>query len=207
MAISDYSTTPGSNTSISGINIAENCSPAGLNNATRQMMADIKTWYDTVQAGGTYQPLDATLTALAALTTAADKGLYATASDTFATYDLTSFGRSLVAVANAAAARTLLGVLEVSASSLANPGYIKFNVSGTILTLQWGSGTLAGNSSGTITYPTSFSTFGVCIVSGGSSSTSNEGDIHPYTASGLSSQAIVNSAASSGSYQYLAIGV
>lgn len=41
MAVSDYSTTPGSNGTISGINIAENCSPAGINNAIRQMMADI----------------------------------------------------------------------------------------------------------------------------------------------------------------------
>lgn len=41
MSISDYSTTPASNTSISGINIAEGCSPGGLNDAIRQLMADI----------------------------------------------------------------------------------------------------------------------------------------------------------------------
>lgn len=49
------------------------------------------------------QPLDATLTALAALTVAADKLIYATGSDTFATADLTSLGRTLLAAANAGA--------------------------------------------------------------------------------------------------------
>ncbi|MCX8505089.1 MAG: phage tail protein, partial [Alphaproteobacteria bacterium] len=42
MAVSDYLTTPGQNNTISGINIAENCSPAGLNDAIRQLMADIR---------------------------------------------------------------------------------------------------------------------------------------------------------------------
>ena len=45
MAISDYSTTAASNTTISGINVDENCPPAGLNNAIRQMMADLASWY------------------------------------------------------------------------------------------------------------------------------------------------------------------
>lgn len=42
MAISAYSTTPATNTAISGINIAEGCPPSGINDAIRQMMADIK---------------------------------------------------------------------------------------------------------------------------------------------------------------------
>lgn len=41
MAISAYSTTAGSNTAISGINIAEGCPPSGINDAIRQLMADI----------------------------------------------------------------------------------------------------------------------------------------------------------------------
>ena len=42
MAIKDYSTTPDLNTQISGINIAEGCAPSGINNAIRQLMADVK---------------------------------------------------------------------------------------------------------------------------------------------------------------------
>lgn len=59
------------------------------------------------------QPLDATLTALAALVTAADKLIYATGVDTFTTSDLTAFARTLLDDADAAAMRVtlLLGAL------------------------------------------------------------------------------------------------
>jgi len=46
MAVSDYSTTPGDNTAISGINIAEGWPAANANNAVRQLMADIRVMYD-----------------------------------------------------------------------------------------------------------------------------------------------------------------
>lgn len=46
MAVTDYSTTPSANTSISGINIAEDCPAANVNNAIRTMMADIRVFYD-----------------------------------------------------------------------------------------------------------------------------------------------------------------
>lgn len=46
MAVTDYSTTAGNNSTISGVNVAEGCSPAGINNAIRQMMADVRAFYD-----------------------------------------------------------------------------------------------------------------------------------------------------------------
>lgn len=55
------------------------------------------------------QPRDATLTALAALATAADKLIYATGVDTFATSALSAYARTLLAAADAASARTILG--------------------------------------------------------------------------------------------------
>ena len=77
------------------------------------------------QASTAFQPVDATLTALAGLTTSADMGIYATASDTFTTYTLTSFGRSLVDDADASAARTTLGLgsfaTKVQTVSTASP--------------------------------------------------------------------------------------
>lgn len=42
MAVKDYKTNPDENTTISGINIAEGCPPSGINNAIRQLMADVK---------------------------------------------------------------------------------------------------------------------------------------------------------------------
>ena len=42
MPIQDYSTDPDFNVQISGINIAEGCPPSGINNAIRQLMADVK---------------------------------------------------------------------------------------------------------------------------------------------------------------------
>jgi hypothetical protein len=61
-------------------------------------------------ASGSYQPLDATLTALAGVTVAADKLVYATGADAFATTDFTSFARTLVDDADAATARATLGL-------------------------------------------------------------------------------------------------
>lgn len=41
MSVRDYSTTPASNTTIASIDISEGCSPAGINNAIRQQLADV----------------------------------------------------------------------------------------------------------------------------------------------------------------------
>ena len=57
------------------------------------------------------QPLDAGLTSISGLTTAADKMIYTTALDTYAVTSLSSFGRSLIDDADAATARTTLGLV------------------------------------------------------------------------------------------------
>lgn len=41
--ISEWSSTPGSNTDIDSINIAEGCAPSGINDAIREMMAQLRT--------------------------------------------------------------------------------------------------------------------------------------------------------------------
>ena len=40
--VSEWSSTPANNTDVGGIDIAEGCAPSGINNAIREMMAQIK---------------------------------------------------------------------------------------------------------------------------------------------------------------------
>src|SRR5262245_49798526 len=62
-----------------------------------------------LDAISTKQPLDATLTALAAVTTAADKLIYATGIDAFTTTTLTTFARSILDDIDAATVLATIG--------------------------------------------------------------------------------------------------
>lgn len=64
----------------------------------------------SLEAGTDIQAYDAGLASIAGLTTAADKMIYTTASDTYAVTDLSSFARTLLDDADAGTARTTLGV-------------------------------------------------------------------------------------------------
>ena len=62
MAVQDWSTTPSLNGTIDGINIAEGCPPANVNNMGRAIMASVRVMYDNLPvitglmpvAGGTF---------------------------------------------------------------------------------------------------------------------------------------------------------
>ena len=63
-----------------------------------------------VEIGVDVQAYDAGLQSISGLTTAADQGIYLTASDTYAVYSFTAAGRALLDDADAAAQRTTLGL-------------------------------------------------------------------------------------------------
>lgn len=66
-----------------------------------------RTNFDTV-----YQAINTKLTAISALTTVADKLIYATGANTFSTTTFTAFARTLLDDADAATMRATLGVLD-----------------------------------------------------------------------------------------------
>jgi hypothetical protein len=68
-------------------------------------------WITDLGLGALYQPLDADLTAIAVLTSAADRLPYFTGSGTASLATFTTFGRSLADDADAAAGRATLGLV------------------------------------------------------------------------------------------------
>jgi len=68
--------------------------------------------------GTNVQAYDAALTSVAALGTAADKGVYFTGIDTAAEFDLTAAGRALLDDASATAQRTTLGLGDIATTDL-----------------------------------------------------------------------------------------
>lgn len=74
LEVDSWSTTAGSNSTIAGINIAENCLAANMNDAQRANMAAVKAWKDAVVA--TYAALgaNADITSLLSSTALVESG-------------------------------------------------------------------------------------------------------------------------------------
>lgn len=88
------------------------------------------------------QDIDATLTALAGVATAADKLVYATGVDTFTTTDLTPFARTILDDANASAVRGTIGaaasgVITAAGLTQAAAGLVGGTAAGTVTVMTF----------------------------------------------------------------------
>lgn len=117
-------------TSLGSGTVGDNLFTAATASAAQQAMdvevgVDVQAYDATIlnssDIGSQVQAYDAGLQSISGLTTAADKMIYTTASDTYAVADLSSAGRALIDDADAAAQRTTLGL--GSAATTASTDY------------------------------------------------------------------------------------
>lgn len=102
-----------------GANAAAQRVTLGLGTAAVENSGDFDPAGSAAAAQAASQPLDADLTAIAALVSAADRVPYATGAGAWALAVLTSVGRNLVAAVDAAAQRVVLGL---GSAAVANTG-------------------------------------------------------------------------------------
>lgn len=127
MAVSDWSTTPSSNTNCDGTNIGENCPPGNLNDAIRKVMAAVRValsdfWLgllSTTDAAGVRSAISAAqatnaTNSIAGLTPAADKLPYFTGAASAGLTTLSSFIRTLLDDPDAATARATIGAASTA---------------------------------------------------------------------------------------------
>lgn len=120
--------------------------------------------------GTTVQAYDAGLQSISGLTTAANKMIYTTASDTYAVTDLTAAGRAILDDADSAAQRTTLGLGTVATLNSVD---LTTNVTGTLPVGNGGSGatTLTGVLKGNGTSAFTAATAGTDYVAPGTATT------------------------------------
>ena len=92
--ISEFSATPANNTDIDSINIAEGCAPSGINDAIRELMAQLKDFQTGAQGDSFGGPINGTIGA-----TTPNTGAFTTLTTT-GTINLLTVGRGAGAVSN-----------------------------------------------------------------------------------------------------------
>ena len=118
--ISEYSSTASNNTDIAGINISEGCAPSGINNAIRELMAQLKdqqagTDGDNFVVGGAF-----TCTGAAVFSSTVALGASATATTQSAGDNSTKVATTAY-VGNSVALAYPVGSIYINASVSTNP--------------------------------------------------------------------------------------
>ena len=106
--VSEWSSTPANNTDIGGINIAEGCAPSGINNAIRELMAQVKDMQSGTDADNFTVGGNLTVTGTATGTTP-------TFGDSTTKFATTAFVQAALAAAYP------VGSVYVNASNSTNP--------------------------------------------------------------------------------------
>lgn len=210
MAVSDWSTTPGANTSLEGINCAQgSMTPGSVDNLFRAMAAAIRSKFDdTDNTIDSLDTLGIALTALNAVVPSANRLPYFTGPGTATSTSLTPFARTLLDDTDAATACATLGAVRVVGYSAANPGYIRLQIATSVnFTINWGTVTAAANSNGTATFSQAYSTFSIVspapfAVNGATSDNENFG----FVSSTTTGFTVWNAGNSSATVPYIAIG-
>jgi len=111
--ISEFSSTPGSNTDIDGINIAEGCAPSGINDAIRELMAQLKD-FQTGAAGDSFNgPIGTTTAAAGAFTTLSASSTTTLSSLTASTALALNASKEIVSVTNTGSGNNVLATSPV----------------------------------------------------------------------------------------------
>jgi hypothetical protein len=118
--ISEYSATASNNTDIGGINISEGCAPSGINNAIRELMAQLKdqqtgTDADSFVVGGAF-----TCTGAAVFSSTVALGASATATTQSAGDNSTKVATTAY-VGNSVALAYPIGSIYINATNSTNP--------------------------------------------------------------------------------------
>lgn len=118
--VSEWSATASNNTDIGGINIAEGCAPSGINNAIRELMAQVKDLQtgsdaDSLVVGGAF-----TCTGAAVFSSTVALGATATATTQSAGDNSTKVATTAY-VANSVALAYPVGSIYINASVSTNP--------------------------------------------------------------------------------------
>lgn len=174
--IFSWSSTPGSNTTVDGINIDEGCPAGNVNNALRSIMALVRTTFssglETFLAGSAALPVANGGTGD---TTAAGARSNLSAAKSGANSDITSLSALSTALSiaqggtGATSAAAALSALGIAYTSNANGQCAAIPISGATILVQWGSAT-SGNGfggsgwSGSLTLPVSFSSTSTAAI-------------------------------------------
>jgi len=118
--ISEYDATAANNTDVNSINIAEGCAPSGINNAIRQVMADLKDFQQGTKGDPFLGPVTPSTLTLTGLT--ANRILYTNGSKVVSTSDNVQFDGTTATI-NTLTTTTLStsGVATFSAGSVSAP--------------------------------------------------------------------------------------